>query len=93
MKGTTAILLGTLTIGAALVLPGVSLAQAPGELARQRENHFPVMHAAIQQLEQTKQALASDAGGDFHGHKTNAINHINAAIQELRAGIQEERKH
>jgi len=80
-------------VGAALALPAVSFAQAPGELHRQRTEHFPVMHQAIQQLQQTKQMLTSDAAADFHSHKANAINHINAAIQELKAGIQEERKH
>jgi hypothetical protein len=67
--------------------------QRPGQLQRQRAEHFPVMHGAIQELRQTKQALQNDAASDFHGHKTNAINHIDAAIQELQAGIQEERKH
>ncbi|HVB81086.1 MAG TPA: hypothetical protein VNE82_14200 [Candidatus Binataceae bacterium] len=93
MKGTIATLFGTLTVGAALALPAASFAQAPGQLHRQRTEHFPVMHGAIQQLEQTKAALANDAAADFHSHKANAIKDINSAIQELRAGIQEERKH
>ncbi len=93
MKGTIATLVGSVVVGAALALPAVSFAQAPGELQRQREEHFPVMHGAIEQLRQTKQALISYGASDFHGHKTNAINHIDAAIQELRAGIQEERRH
>ncbi len=92
MKGTIAIFVGTFIVGAALALPAMSFAQAPGELKRQRTEHFPVMHAAVKQLEQTKQMLTSDAAADFHSHKANAITHINAAIQELRAGIQEERK-
>ena len=33
MKGTIATLIGTLMVGAALALPAVSFAQAPGELA------------------------------------------------------------
>ncbi len=51
------------------------------------------MHQAVQQLEQTKQLLVNDAAKDFHGHKQNAVNHIDAAIAELRAGIREDRKH
>jgi len=93
MKGTIANLMGTLMVGAALALPAASFAQSPGELQQQREAHFPAMHEAIQQLEQTKQFLVNDAAKDFHGHKQNAVNHIDAAIAELRAGIREDRKH
>jgi len=93
MKRTIATLVGTMMVGAALALPAVSFAQAPGQLQRQRAGHFPVMHEAIQQLQQTKQMLQKDAASDFHGHKANAINHIDAAIQELKAGVQADRAH
>jgi hypothetical protein len=93
MKGTIATLIGTLMVGAALALPAVSFAQAPGELHRQREHNFPVMHQAIDQLRSTKQMLVNDAANDFQNHKANAITHIDAAIQELKAGIQGERAH
>jgi hypothetical protein len=93
MKGTIASLVGALMVGAALALPAVSFAQAPGELHRQRESNFPVMHGAIEQLRQTKTALQNEAASDFHGHKENAINHIDAAIQELKLGIQSDRAH
>jgi hypothetical protein len=46
------------------------------------------MHGAIQQLQQTKALPQTEAASDFHGHKANAINHIDAAIQELKLGIQ-----
>ena len=91
MKGTIASLVGALMVGAALAVPAISFAQAPGELYRQREKHFPVMHQAIEQLQNTKQTLRGDAASDFHGHKANAINHIDAAIQELKLGIQGDR--
>jgi hypothetical protein len=55
--------------------------------------NFPVIHAAIEELRRTKASLQTDAASDFHSHKVNAINHIDAAIQELKAGIQEDRKH
>ncbi len=93
MKGTIATLMGTLMVGAALALPAVSFAQAPGELQRQRAGHFPVMHAAIDQLQHTKQMLTSNAANDFQSHKANAITHIDAAIQELKLGIQADRAH
>jgi hypothetical protein len=93
MKGTIATLLGIFAVGAALAMPAVSYAQAPGELQRQRKDNFPAIHEAIQQLQHAKQTLTNEAAGDFHGHKQNAIKHIDEAIQELRLGIQGDRKH
>ena len=86
-------LLVTLIVGGALAVPAVSFAQETGELQRQRKNHFPVMHAALERLQKTKEMLAQDAAQDFHGHRVNAINHIDAAIQELKLGIQSDRAH
>lgn len=80
-------------VGAALTLPAASFAQAPGVRPGQRENNFPGMHEAIHQLESTRAYLKQDTAHDFHGHKSNAINHINEAIKELRLGIQSDRKH
>ncbi len=40
MKGTIATLVAILVVGAALTLPAVSFAQAPGELQQQRAEHF-----------------------------------------------------
>jgi hypothetical protein len=93
MKATIATLVGTLMVGAALALPAVSFAQAPGGLHRQRTNNFPGIHDAIHQLETTREYLKGNTAHDFHGHKTNAINHIDAAIKELRLGMQSDRKH
>jgi len=93
MRGTIAALVGILMIGAALALPAVSFAQAPVVKPGQRQNDFPVMHDAIRQLESTRGYLKRDAAHDFHGHRINAINHINEAIKELRLGIQSDRKH
>jgi hypothetical protein len=88
-----AALLVTFTIGGTLAVPAVSFAQAPSQLQRQRKNNFPVMHVALERLQKTKEMLAQDAAQDFHGHRVNAINHIDAAIQELRLGIQSDRAH
>jgi hypothetical protein len=93
MKRTIATLLGIFVVGAALAMPAVSFAQAPGELQRQRAANFPAMHEAIQQLQHAKQTLINDAASDFHGHKQSAIKHIDEAIQELRLGVQGDRKH
>ena len=95
MKGVVATLAGTLIVGAALTLPAIIFAAppAPGEVHKQRMSNFPGMHEAISQLESTREYLKNDTAHDFNGHKTNAINDINAAIKELRSGIQSERRH
>jgi hypothetical protein len=80
-------------VGAALALPAASFAQTPGELHRQRKDNFPAIHEAIQQLQQAKQTLVNQAATDFHGHKQNAIKHIDEAIEELRLGMQGDRAH
>jgi hypothetical protein len=51
------------------------------------------MRGALERLQRTKEMLAKDAAQDFHGHRVNAINHIDAAIQELKLGIQSDRAH
>jgi hypothetical protein len=92
MSGRIATLMGTLIVGAVLVLSAVSFAQAPSaELQRQRRNNFPVMHGVIQLLQQAKSDLQHDAANDFEGHKANAVKHIDSAIQELKLGIQADR--
>jgi len=95
MKGMMATLAGMLIVGAALTLPAISIAAPPasGEMHEQRMNNFPGAHEAISQLESTKQYLKTNTAHDFNGHKTNAINDIDAAIKELRLGIQSDRKH
>jgi hypothetical protein len=93
MRRKIATLAGTLMVGAALALAAVSFAQAPGGFHRQRENNFPGIHAAIHQLESAREYLKHNTPHDFHGHKTNALHHIDEAIRELRLGIQSDRKH
>jgi hypothetical protein len=97
MRRTIATLMGALLVtlmgAGTLAVPAVSFAQAPGQLQRQRRNNFPVMRAALERLQKTKEMLTQDAAQDFHGHRVNAINHIDAAIQELRLGIQSDRAH
>jgi hypothetical protein len=88
MKGTIAILMGTLMVGAALALPAALFAQAPPVIVQERGGHFPAIHQAMEQLRQARQTLQADAAADFQGHKKNAISHIDAALQELKAGMQ-----
>jgi hypothetical protein len=44
------------------------------------------MHNAIEQLNTAKADLEK-AGGEWGGHKANAINHINEALREINLGV------
>jgi hypothetical protein len=44
------------------------------------------MHNAIEQLTSAKSDLEK-AGGEWGGHKANAINHINEALKEINLGV------
>jgi hypothetical protein len=51
----------------------------------------PMMHKALAQLEDAKKALEA-ATADKGGHRVKAIEHVNAAIAETRAGIEFDNK-
>jgi len=86
-------------IMAAVVLAFASTASTPVAFAQSaparqaqagRETH-PVLQRAIRQLEGVKDELQK-APDDFHGHKAAAIDAINHAMTELRAGIASDKK-
>ncbi|MFO0596411.1 MAG: hypothetical protein U0228_13930 [Myxococcaceae bacterium] len=51
----------------------------------------PMMHKALAQLEDAKKALEA-ATADKGGHRVKAIEHVNLAIAEVRAGIEFDNK-
>jgi hypothetical protein len=61
--------------------------QAAGQVEMQRVGDAPgeIRHA-IENLDQAKGHLAN-AGGEWGGHKANAINLINEALKELNLGV------
>jgi hypothetical protein len=104
MQKSIAAILGMLLVVTMVGLPGGVLAQglpqAPGASnpanpaaagARGGERH-PEMRAAINHLERIKSLLERKAAHDFGGHKKAAIGHIDQAIEELRAGLQSDKR-
>src|SRR5579862_6588087 len=70
----------------AVLSTGFMLGSAPsGARQRGREGH-PEINQAIDTLNHAKDQLNS-ANSDFKGHKQKALNHIAAAIAELRMAI------
>jgi hypothetical protein len=52
----------------------------------------PYMHEALKNLTRAKDAL-QNADADKGGHRANAIRAVNAAINEVEAGIEYDRAH
>ena len=52
----------------------------------------PHMHAALKDLQAAKASLET-AENDKGGHRVKALEHVNAAIAEVREGIEFDRKH
>jgi hypothetical protein len=62
---------------------------AAGYVFAERQPH---MHAAIRYLEQARLSLET-AQADKGGHRVKAIELVNAAIAEVRAGIEFDNRH
>jgi hypothetical protein len=62
-------------------------ARSPGTPGQQGELHR-VIRAAIKDLEHTKSRLQNRADNDFGGHRVNAINAIDQALQELQLALE-----
>jgi len=59
---------------------------ASPSFAAQHEKH-PEIHRAIRQLERTLDGL-KHANHDFGGHRAKAMEHIGAALSELKIALQ-----
>jgi hypothetical protein len=63
----------------------------PGMHHRMRGERHPEMHRAMMALQNAKRAL-QHAAHDYAGHRVNAIKHIDEALEEIRLGLQSEKK-
>ncbi len=66
--------------------PGGTVGTKPaGGAATAKEDH-PYMEAALKALDKARSELQA-ANHDFHGHRMKAIELVNIASEEIRAGI------
>jgi hypothetical protein len=68
-------------------------AQAPARAqgaARRNEQH-PRIHSAIKELEEAKKELQA-APHDFGGHRADAVQAVDKAIEQLRLALQYDKK-
>jgi hypothetical protein len=89
--------LALLLVGAVLSFPSAMLAQAAGTMAAPqtaqtgkmaKADVHPEIRAAMQHLRQAKEILVQKAAHDFEGHKKEAIESIDHAIDHLQQALQ-----
>ena len=77
---------GSLCCGVGLVQAGSSSnSQAPQRL----EKRFPHMRLALEHLREARKQM-EDAEDIFHGHKGEAVEHVNNAIRHVEEGLKEQ---
>jgi hypothetical protein len=93
MKKKLAIWIGSMSILAALLVPArvPSLSQETPAQERKEEKAegheaHPHIQAAMRALENAKRQL-QEAAHDFGGHRANALQHVDQALQECRLAL------
>jgi len=86
-----------LALATALALPvSVFASAAPqegmkGEMMEKGEKH-PEIRAAMQHLREAKEILQKKAAHDFKGHRVQAIQSIDQALEHLRQALESDEK-
>jgi hypothetical protein len=83
-KNRLAILLGTLVLLCSFAFPLIHAALAKPAVPAAEEH--PEMQAALRSLQDARKHLEK-AGHDFGGHRQAALNHVDAAIEEMHAAF------
>jgi hypothetical protein len=90
-----------LLVVAVLSFPSAMLAQAAGSMAAPQTNPpakmtkgegHPEIHQAMQHLREAKQILQQKAARDFEGHRKQAVESIDQAIEHLKQALQDDKK-
>ncbi|HKW48200.1 MAG TPA: hypothetical protein VJN70_12175 [Gemmatimonadaceae bacterium] len=66
-------------------------ARAQGAARRERNEQHPRIHAAIKELEEAKKELQA-APHDFGGHRADAVQAVDKALEQLRLALQYDKK-
>jgi len=66
-------------------------ARAQGAARRARSEQHPRIHAAIKELEEAKKELQA-APHDFGGHRADAVQAVDKALEQLRLALQYDKK-
>jgi len=90
MKRLTAILALATMLALPVALTNHAAAQPPPPKGERHEHH-PEIHKAIAALEAAKHYM-EHADHDFHGHRREAVEATERAIQQLRLAIESDRR-
>ena len=94
-------LMTVLALAVALALPASGFAQATGNQgtvqkpkmsAEGGKEKHPEIHAAMNHLRQAKEILQNKAANDFEGHKHQAVESIDQAMEHLRQALAADKK-
>jgi multidrug efflux pump subunit AcrA (membrane-fusion protein) len=66
-------------------------ARAQGAARKERNEQHPRIHAAIKELEEAKKELQA-APHDFGGHRADAVQAVDKALEQLRLALQYDKK-
>ena len=89
MRKHLVLLVASIALSVGIALPLVTLA-VPHPAAAQRQEPHPVIREAIGKIESAKNDLINYAARDFKGHRAQAVEHLNAAIDELNKALEAE---
>ena len=86
------LLLFTLTVSSARVAQAQDRDDRPQAEKREGREEHPVIRQAIKQLQQTKYLLEHKAAHDFGGHRVQAIQSIDQAIEHLNQALRADKR-
>jgi hypothetical protein len=70
---------------------GMAAPAQEGKMMKGGEGH-PEIHAAMEHLRQAKMVLQKKAARDFEGHRKEAIESIDQALEHLRQALEADKK-
>jgi len=78
-------------LAAVVIAVVIALALPLANFATPADEPHPVIHDAIDKLQDVRSLLVNDADRDFHGHRAKAVAHVDEALSELHQALDSDR--
>ena len=78
-------------LAAVFIAVVIALALPLANFATPADEPHPVIHDAIDKLQDVRSLLVNDADRDFHGHRAKAVAHVDEALSELHQALDSDR--